>query len=41
MTKHLSSGLSVLAAAVSAFGLAAIAQAAETKGTVTDDIGVV
>jgi branched-chain amino acid transport system substrate-binding protein len=41
MTKHLSSGLSVLAAAVSAFGLAAIAQAAETKGPVTDDIGVV
>ena len=41
MTKQLSSGVSVLAAAVSAFGLAAIAQAAETKGPVTDDIGVV
>jgi branched-chain amino acid transport system substrate-binding protein len=41
MTKRLSSGVSVLGAAVLAFGLASIAQAAETKGSVTDDIGVV
>jgi branched-chain amino acid transport system substrate-binding protein len=41
MTKRLSSGVSVLAAAVLTFGLATSAQAAETKGPVTDDIGVV
>jgi branched-chain amino acid transport system substrate-binding protein len=40
MTK-LTSGVSTLAVAVVAFGLAAVAQAAETKGPVTDDIGVV
>jgi branched-chain amino acid transport system substrate-binding protein len=41
MTKRLSSGVSVLAAAVAAFGVATIAPAAETKGPVTDEIGVV
>jgi len=41
MTKRLSSGVSVLATAALTFGLATIAQAAETKGPVTDDIGVV
>jgi branched-chain amino acid transport system substrate-binding protein len=41
MTKRLSLGVSVLAPALLAFGLAAITDAAETKGPVTDDIGVV
>jgi branched-chain amino acid transport system substrate-binding protein len=41
MTKPLSSGASALAAAVLAIGLAPISQAAETKGPVTDDLGVV
>lgn len=40
MTKRLSLGVSALAA-ILAFGLATITQAAETKGPVTDDIGVV
>jgi branched-chain amino acid transport system substrate-binding protein len=40
MTKRFSFGMSVLTA-VSAFGLAAAIQAAETKGPVTDEIGVV
>jgi branched-chain amino acid transport system substrate-binding protein len=34
-------GVSVLAVAVVAFGLASISRAAETKGPVTDDLGVV
>ncbi|MGH6916125.1 MAG: branched-chain amino acid ABC transporter substrate-binding protein, partial [Geminicoccaceae bacterium] len=41
MTKRLSLGVSVPAAAILAFGLATITQAAETKGPVTDDLGVV
>jgi branched-chain amino acid transport system substrate-binding protein len=41
MTKRLALGLSVPAAAVLALGLAPVTQAAETKGPVTDDIGVV
>jgi len=41
MTKRLSLGVSVPTAAILAFGLATITQAAETKGPVTDDIGVV
>jgi branched-chain amino acid transport system substrate-binding protein len=41
MTKPLTSGVSALAVAVVAFGLATVAQAAETKGPVTDDLGVV
>jgi branched-chain amino acid transport system substrate-binding protein len=41
MTKRLSSGVSVLAVAAVGFGLATIGQAAETKGPVTDDLGVV
>jgi branched-chain amino acid transport system substrate-binding protein len=41
MTKGLSSGMSVLAVAALTFGLAAAGQAAETKGPVTDEIGVV
>jgi len=41
MTKRLSSGVCVLAAAAVSFGCATIGQAAETKGPVTDDLGVV
>jgi branched-chain amino acid transport system substrate-binding protein len=41
MTKRLSLGVSVSAAALLALGLAPITQAAETKGPVTDEIGVV
>ena len=41
MTKRMSSGVSVLATAALAVGLAAVTQAAETKGPVTDDLGVV
>jgi branched-chain amino acid transport system substrate-binding protein len=41
MTKRLSMGVCVPAAAVLALGLAPITQAAETKGPVTDDLGVV
>ena len=41
MTKRLSLGVPVLAPALLAFGLATVAQAAETKGPVTDDLGVV
>jgi branched-chain amino acid transport system substrate-binding protein len=40
MTKPLTSGMAALAAVLT-IGLATIAQAAETKGPVTDDIGVV
>jgi branched-chain amino acid transport system substrate-binding protein len=41
MTKRLSWGVSVPTAAILALGLAPAAQAAETKGPVTDEIGVV
>ena len=41
MTKRLSSGVSVLALAAVSFGFVTISQAVETKGPVTDDIGVV
>jgi branched-chain amino acid transport system substrate-binding protein len=41
MTKRPSPGVSVLAAAAVSFGLATVSQAAETKGPVTDDLGVV
>jgi len=41
MTKRLTLGMSVSAAAILALGLAPVAQAAETKGPVTDEIGVV
>lgn len=41
MRKRLSFGVSALAAAALAFGLTATVQAAETKGPVTDEIGVV
>ena len=41
MTKRFSLGVSVSAVALLALGLAPITQAAETKGPVTDEIGVV
>jgi branched-chain amino acid transport system substrate-binding protein len=41
MTKRLSSGVCVLAAAAVSFGCATSSLAAETKGPVTDDLGVV
>jgi branched-chain amino acid transport system substrate-binding protein len=41
MTKRWSLGVSVPVAGILAFGLATVTQAAETKGPVTDEIGVV